>query len=99
MTQAEFAQAEASMSRSPGSCNTMGTASTMASMMESLGMTLSGNAAIPAVDSRRRVMAHMTGMRIVQMVKDDLKPSDILKKKTSRTPSALMAPSAARPMP
>lgn len=80
MTQAEFAQAEASMSRSPGSCNTMGTASTMASMMESLGMTLSGNAAIPAVDSRRRVMAHMTGMRIVQMVKDDLKPSDILKK-------------------
>lgn len=80
MTQAEFAQAEASMSRSPGSCNTMGTASTMASMMEALGMTLSGNAAIPAVDSRRRVMAHMTGMRIVQMVKDDLKPSDILKK-------------------
>lgn len=80
MTQAEFAQAEASMSRSPGSCNTMGTASTMASMMESLGMTLSGNAAIPAVDSRRRVMAHLTGMRIVQMVKDDLKPSDILKK-------------------
>lgn len=80
MTQAEFAQAEASMSRSPGSCNTMGTASTMASMIESLGMTLSGNAAIPAVDSRRRVMAHMTGMRIVQMVKDDLKPSDILKK-------------------
>lgn len=80
MTQAEFAEAEASMSRSPGSCNTMGTASTMASMMESLGMTLSGNAAIPAVDSRRRVMAHMSGMRIVQMVKDDLKPSDILKK-------------------
>jgi L-arabonate dehydrase len=80
MTQAEFAEAEASMSRSPGSCNTMGTASTMASMMESLGMTLSGNAAIPAVDSRRRVMAFMTGRRIVQMVKDDLKPSDILKK-------------------
>ncbi len=80
MTAAEFAEAEASMSRSPGSCNTMGTASTMASMMEALGMTLSGNAAIPAVDSRRRVMAHMSGMRIVQMVKDDLKPSDILKK-------------------
>ncbi|MGR6429924.1 L-arabinonate dehydratase [Rhizobium sp. PAMB 3174] len=80
MTAAEFAEAEASMSRSPGSCNTMGTASTMASMMESLGMALSGNAAIPAVDSRRRVMAFMTGRRIVQMVKDDLKPSDILKK-------------------
>ena len=78
MTEAEFVEAEASMSRSPGSCNTMGTASTMASMVEALGMTLSGNAAIPAVDSRRRVMAHLTGRRIVQMVKDDLKPSDIL---------------------
>jgi L-arabonate dehydrase len=78
MTQAEFAEAEAGMSRSPGSCNTMGTASTMASMAEALGMALSGNAAIPAVDSRRRVMAQLTGRRIVQMVKDDLKPSDIL---------------------
>ena len=80
MTAAEFVEAEASMSRSPGSCNTMGTASTMASMAEALGMALSGNAAIPAVDSRRRVMAQLTGRRIVQMVKDDLKPSDILKK-------------------
>ncbi|MFN7223967.1 MAG: L-arabinonate dehydratase [Paracoccaceae bacterium] len=80
MTQEEFAEAEASMSRSPGSCNTMGTASTMASMAEALGMALSGNAAIPAVDSRRRVMAQLTGRRIVQMVKDDLKPSDVLKK-------------------
>jgi len=78
MTAEEFVEAEASMSRSPGACNTMGTASTMASMAEALGMTLSGNAAIPAVDSRRRVMAHVTGRRIVQMVKDDLKPSDIL---------------------
>ena len=78
MTAEEFVEAEASMSRSAGSCNTMGTASTMASMVESLGMTLSGNAAIPAVDSRRRVMAQLTGRRIVQMVKDDLKPSDIL---------------------
>ncbi|WP_225029166.1 L-arabinonate dehydratase [Xinfangfangia pollutisoli] len=80
MTAAEFAEAEASMSRSPGSCNTMGTASTMASMAEALGMALSGNAAIPAVDSRRRVMAQLTGRRIVQMVKDDLKPSDVLTK-------------------
>ncbi len=56
----------------------MGTASTMASMAEALGMALSGNAAIPAVDSRRRVMAQMTGRRIVQMVKDDLKPSDVM---------------------
>jgi len=80
MTAEEFVEAEASMSRSPGSCNTMGTASTMASMAEALGMALSGNAAIPAVDSRRRVMAHLTGRRIVDMVKDDLKPSDILTK-------------------
>ncbi|MBP9952090.1 MAG: dihydroxy-acid dehydratase, partial [Cypionkella sp.] len=80
MTQEEFAEAETSMSRSPGSCNTMGTASTMASMAEALGMALSGNAAIPAVDSRRRVMAQMTGRRIVQMVKDDLKPSDVMTK-------------------
>jgi dihydroxy-acid dehydratase len=78
MTQEDFLEAEQAMSRSSGSCNTMGTASTMASMAEALGMALSGNAAIPAVDSRRRVMAHLTGRRIVQMVKDDLKPSDIL---------------------
>ncbi|MCC5999472.1 MAG: dihydroxy-acid dehydratase [Pararhodobacter sp.] len=80
MTQEEFLEAEQSMSRSTGTCNTMGTASTMASVAESLGMALSGNAAIPAVDSRRRVMAQLTGRRIVQMVKDDLKPSDILTK-------------------
>lgn len=80
MTKEEFVEAEASMSRSPGSCNTMGTASTMASMAEALGMALSGNAAIPAVDSRRRMMAQLTGRRIVQMVKDDLKPSDVMTK-------------------
>ncbi len=80
MTQGEFLEAESSMSRSSGSCNTMGTASTMASMSEALGIALSGNAAIPAVDSRRRVMAHLTGRRIVDMVKDDLKPSDMLTK-------------------
>ena len=78
MTAEEFVEAEASMARSPGSCNTMGTASTMASMAEALGMALSGNAAIPAVDSRRRAMAQITGRRIVQMVKDDLKPSDVM---------------------
>ncbi|WP_020680171.1 L-arabinonate dehydratase [Marinobacterium rhizophilum] len=78
MSRDDFLEAEQAMSRSSGSCNTMGTASTMASMAEALGMALSGNAAIPAVDSRRRVMAHLTGRRIVQMVKDDLKPSDIL---------------------
>ena len=80
MTQEEFLEAEQGMSRSTGTCNTMGTASTMASMAEALGMALSGNAAIPAVDSRRRVMAQLSGRRIVQMVKDDLKPSDIMSK-------------------
>ena len=80
MTQEEFLEAEQSMSRSSGTCNTMGTASTMASMAEALGMALSGNAAIPAVDSRRRVMAQLSGRRIVEMVKDDLKPSDVMTK-------------------
>ncbi|MGR3586571.1 MAG: L-arabinonate dehydratase, partial [Pseudooceanicola nanhaiensis] len=80
MTQEDFLEAEQAMSRSSGTCNTMGTASTMASMAEALGMALSGNAAIPAVDARRRVMAQLSGRRIVQMVKDDLKPSDILTK-------------------
>lgn len=76
----DFLEAEASMSRSAGGCNTMGTASSMASLAEALGMALSGNAAIPAVDSRRRTMAQISGRRIVEMVKDDLKPSDILTK-------------------
>ena len=78
MTAEEFVEAEASMSRSPAPATRWAPPRTMASMAEALGMTLSGNAAIPAVDSRRRVMAHLTGRRIVQMVKDDLKPSDIL---------------------
>ncbi len=78
ITNEDFLEAEQGMSRSPGSCNTMGTASTMSSMAEALGMALSGNAAIPAVDSRRRIMAQLTGRRIVDMVKDDLKPSDIM---------------------
>ncbi len=78
MTQDEFLDAEQAMNRSSGTCNTMGTASTMASMAEALGLALSGNAAIPAVDARRRVMAQLSGRRIVEMVKDDLKPSDIL---------------------
>ena len=78
ISQADFLEAEQAMSRSSGTCNTMGTASTMASMAEALGMALSGNAAIPAVDSRRRVMAQLSGRRIVQMVKDDLKPSDVM---------------------
>ncbi len=74
----DFMAAESGMSRSAGVCNTMGTASTMASLTEALGISLPNNAALPAVDSRRKVLAHLTGNRIVQLVKDDVKPSDIL---------------------
>ena len=74
----EFMSAEAGMSRSAGTCNTMGTASTMACMAEALGTSLPHNAAIPAVDSRRYVLAHLSGMRIVEMVWEDLKLSKIL---------------------
>jgi L-arabonate dehydrase len=80
-TQEEMDEAEAGMCRSIGHCGVMGTASTMACMVESLGMSLPGNAAIPAADSRRKVLAHLSGMRIVEMVKEDLKPSNILTKK------------------
>ncbi len=74
----EFLDAESSMNRSKGHCMTMGTASTMASMVEALGMSLPGNAAIPAVDARRTTLAHMTGRRIVEMVREDLRMSKIL---------------------
>ncbi len=74
----EFMSAEAGMSRSAGTCNTMGTASTMACMAEALGVSLPHNAAIPAVDSRRYVLAHMSGMRIVDMVWEDLRLSRLL---------------------
>ncbi len=76
----EFLSAEGGMSRSAGTCNTMGTASTMACMAESLGTSLPHNAAIPAVDSRRYVLAHMSGMRIVDMVREDLRLSKVLTK-------------------
>ncbi|MBB3281403.1 IlvD/Edd family dehydratase [Mitsuaria sp. BK037] len=74
----DFIAAEAGHSRSAGTCNTMGTASTMACMAESLGTSLPHNAAIPAVDARRYVLAHLSGMRIVEMVWEDLKLSKIL---------------------
>ena len=76
----DFLAAEAGHARSAGTCNTMGTASTMACMAESLGVSLPHNAAIPAVDARRYVLAHMSGMRIVEMVNEDLKLSKILKR-------------------
>jgi dihydroxy-acid dehydratase len=78
MSQADFFEAESCMHRSHGHCMTMGTASTMASMVEALGMGLPGNAAIPAVDGRRNVLARMAGRRIVQMVEEDLAMSKIL---------------------
>jgi L-arabonate dehydrase len=74
----EFMSAESGMSRSAGTCNTMGTASTMACMTEALGVSLPHNAAIPAVDARRSVLAHMSGMRIVQMALEGLTLSKIL---------------------
>src|SRR5271154_3829468 len=77
----DFMSAEACMSRSAGHCMTMGTASTMACMVEALGLALPHNAAIPAVDSRRYVLAHNAGRRIVEMVRDDLRIHQILTRK------------------
>jgi dihydroxy-acid dehydratase len=76
----EFHEAESCMHRSHGHCMTMGTASTMASMVEALGVGMPGNAAIPAVDARRNVLARMAGRRIVEMVKEGLVLSKVLKK-------------------
>jgi len=76
----EFHEAESCMHRSHGHCMTMGTASTMASMMEALGVAMPGNAAIPAVDARRNVLARMAGRQIVQLVKSNITLSKILAK-------------------
>jgi L-arabonate dehydrase len=81
MTLEDFMEAENCMSRSNGHCMTMGTASTMASMTESLGMTLPGASAIPAVDANRYRVSHLAGRRIVDMVKEDLKMSKIMTRK------------------
>src|SRR5499426_4700925 len=80
LTLHEFHEAESCMHRSHGHCMTMGTASTMASMVESLGVALPGNAAYPAVDARRNVLARMAGRRIVELVKQDVRLSSILTK-------------------
>ena len=74
----EFMSRVCSSAPSLGHCNTMGTASTMNAMAEALGMSLTGNSAIPAPFRERMTMAYETGRRIVDMVLDDLKPSDIL---------------------
>lgn len=78
MSLKDFMDAEAGMARSAGSCMTMGTASTMASMVEALGVALPENAALPAVDARRSVLAQLTGRRIVEMVREDQRLSSIL---------------------
>jgi len=81
MSQEELTVAEACMCRSRGHCAVMGTASSMAVMVESLGLSLPQNAAIPAADSRRKVLAQVSGSRIVEMVKENLRLSDILTRK------------------
>ena len=78
ITQEEWCEMECAMSRSAGHCMVMGTASTMTSLAEALGMTLTGCANIPAADSRRLEIAHRSGERIVEMVKEDLTPAKIL---------------------
>jgi dihydroxy-acid dehydratase len=81
MSMAEFMEAEQGMARSAGFCMTMGTASTMASLSEALGMTLPGCSSIPAVDSRLYLNAILAGRRIVEMVKEDLRITNILTRK------------------
>ena len=78
MSNEDFLAAESCMTRSKGHCNTMGTASTLASITEALGLSLPGAAAIPAVDSRRNRVAQLSGRRIVEMIAEDLKFSDIV---------------------
>lgn len=78
LANSELRNIEAAMCRSDGHCAVMGTASSMACMVEALGLSLPENAAIPAADARRKVLAQLSGLRIVEMVKEDLKLSDIL---------------------
>ncbi|EPJ44783.1 MAG: dihydroxy-acid dehydratase [Osedax symbiont Rs1] len=82
MSLADFMAAESGMSRSAGVCMTMGTASTMASIVEAMGMCLPTNAALPAVDARRAALAHLTGKRIVEMVEEDLCMSKVITKQS-----------------
>src|SRR5207244_4448198 len=77
-----FIELVASSAPSTGYCNTMGTATTMNSLAEALGMQLPGSAAIPAPYRERQQMAYLTGKRIVEMVHEDLKPSDIMTKQS-----------------
>ena len=81
ITPEEFIEAEACMARTPGHCAVMGTASSMAVMVEALGLSLPDNASIPAADARRKVLSRLSGRRIVEMVKEDLILSKILTRK------------------
>lgn len=78
LTEEEWSEIEGGLSRSAGHCTVMGTASTMTSIAEALGMTLTGCANIPAVDSRRLAIAELSGRRIVDLVREDLLPSRIM---------------------
>ena len=78
MTLKDFMATESGMSRSKGVCMTMGTASTTSSLCEAMGLSLPMNGSLPAVDSRRMALAHLSGNRIVDMVKEELKMSDVL---------------------
>src|ERR1700716_1170331 len=82
ITERDWQEIEDGIARSPGTCMTMGTAATMMSLAESLGLTLPGAASIPAPDSNHSKMATLTGKRIVEMVWEDLKPRDFLKKES-----------------
>jgi len=81
ISEEEFCEIESCLSRSAGHCMTMGTASTMTSVVEALGMTLTGCASVPAADSRRYVVAEQSGARIVDMVREDLRPTKLLTRK------------------
>lgn len=78
ITTTEFHEAESAMSRSVGTCNTMGSASSFACIVEAMGLSLPENATLPAVDARRRSLAHLTGNRIVQLVESEQKLSNFL---------------------
>src|SRR5665647_1432565 len=85
ITDEEFIEAEACMARTQGHCAVMGTASTMAVMVEALGLSLPDNASIPAADARRKVLSQLSGRRIVEMVKEDLTLSKVLSRKAFET--------------
>ena len=82
MTVEQFMDAEACMSRSAGHCMVMGTASTLASVVEALGLGLPYNATLPAVDSRRYALAHMVGRRIVRLIEEDVRLSSVLSRQS-----------------